>query len=147
MTNPFEVLRLDPGTPADAIVRHAGRLRQQGMDDAALGEIRQAVQAVTGSSRQRLRHELLTHARPQYRWPTLDRLLALGRRSPAGRQEAEPCPALDLAEVAGLLCALAAEEWRPAPLPLAAPGATGSEDLFGLTREAAWHHLLFDPGA
>jgi hypothetical protein len=87
--NPFEVLRLDPATPLEEIVRHAGRLRQQVTDDQELTRIRQAVQELTGSEQDRLLHAMLTHARPKYRWPNLERLAAQWRRPPAGTSQYE----------------------------------------------------------
>jgi hypothetical protein len=95
--NPFEVLRLDPATPLADIVRHAGRLRQQAGDEATLNAIRQAVQALTGDARERLLHEILTHPRPQYRWPTLEPFILQRRRSPAPAVEPEEKAAHDRA--------------------------------------------------
>jgi hypothetical protein len=102
--NPFEVLRLDPATPPEEVVRQAGRLRQRATDESAVAAIRQAVQALTGPPEERALQALLTHPRPCYAWPALDRFTAAFRRLPppaAPSDQGEP--ALDLADVAALL--------------------------------------------
>jgi hypothetical protein len=85
--NPFEVLRLDPAAPAEEVVRQAGRLRQRATDEAAVAALRQAVQALTGRAEERGLHELLTHPRPRYHWPHLERFAAAFRRPPAAAEE------------------------------------------------------------
>jgi hypothetical protein len=93
--NPFEVLRLDPATPADEVVRQAGRLRQRAADEATVAAIRQAVQALTGRPEERLLHELLTHPAPCHAWPALERFTAAFRRPPLPAAEAQAaCPPL-----------------------------------------------------
>jgi hypothetical protein len=81
--NPFEVLRLDPATPVEEVVRAAARLRQQATDDTAVAAIRRAVQTLTGSRQERRLHELLTHASPCYHWPAIEQLAAAFWRSPS----------------------------------------------------------------
>jgi hypothetical protein len=144
--NPFEVLRLDPATPTDEVVRHAGRLRQRATDEAAVAAIRQAVQALTGRSEQRLLHELLTHPAPCYSWPTLERLTAAFRRPPLPAAEAPPaCPPPDPAEVAALLRPLAAAELDAGSLPFEAVGeAEDRAEVVRQTVEGMWQTLPFD---
>jgi hypothetical protein len=86
--NPFEVLRLDPATPTDEIVRAAAQLRQRATDEATVAAIREAVQALTGSADQRRRHELLTHPAPRYNWPAVEQLAAAFWRSPCPNPDA-----------------------------------------------------------
>jgi hypothetical protein len=81
--NPFEVLRLDPATPADEIVRAAAQLRQRATDEATVAAIREAVQALTGSAEVRRLHELLTHPAPRYHWSAMEQLAAAFWRSPS----------------------------------------------------------------
>jgi hypothetical protein len=80
--NPFEVLRLDPATPTDEIVRAAARLRQRATDESTVAAIRQAVQALTGPADQRRLYELLTHPSPRYDWPAVEEFAAAFWRSP-----------------------------------------------------------------
>jgi hypothetical protein len=82
--NPFEVLRLDPATPPDEVVRAAALLRQRAADEQTVAAIRQAVQALTASAEERRLCELLTHAQPRYDWPALQELARAYRRAPAG---------------------------------------------------------------
>jgi hypothetical protein len=86
--NPFEVLRLDPTTPADEIVRAAARLRQRATDETTIAAIRQAVQALTGPADQRRLHELFTHPSPRYDWPAVDEFATAFWRSPCAEKEA-----------------------------------------------------------
>jgi hypothetical protein len=149
MSNPFEVLKLDPGTPPEEVVRHAGRLRQRAADEAAVAAVRQAVQALTGRPEERLLHELLTHPRPCYRWPALEQFAAAFRRPPPpASAERQPCPPPDLDELAALLRPLAAEELDAPPLPfdpLDAPEP--ADEVRRQTVEALWQALPFDPRA
>ena len=80
--NPFEVLRMDPATPAEGVVQAAAQLRQRAPDDAAVAAIRRAVQSLTGSREDRRLHELLTHAAPCYSWPAIEQFVALHWRVP-----------------------------------------------------------------
>ena len=80
--NPFEVLRLDPATPTEEIVRAAARLRQRATDEAAVAAIRRAVQALTGNAEERRLHELMTHPAPRYHWPAVEQFAAAFWRSP-----------------------------------------------------------------
>jgi hypothetical protein len=82
--NPFEVLRLDPATPTEEIVRAAALLRQRAPDEQTIATIRQAVQALTSSAAERQLCELLTHAKPCYDWPELVEFGRAHRRAPAG---------------------------------------------------------------
>jgi hypothetical protein len=82
--NPFEVLRLDPTTPTEEIVRAAALLRQRAADEQSVAEIRQAVQALTSSAEERRLCELLTHAQVRYNWPALQEFARAFRRAPAG---------------------------------------------------------------
>src|SRR5262249_20222821 len=60
--NPFDVLKLDPTSTDEEIVRQAARLKQRSTTDAELAAIHQAVQALTGKPEERRLHELLAHA-------------------------------------------------------------------------------------
>jgi hypothetical protein len=144
--NPFEVLRLDPATPTDEVVRHAGRLRQRATDEAAVAAIRQAVQALTGRPEDRQLHELLTHPAPCYSWPALERFTAAFRRPPLPAAEAPPaCPPPDPAEVAALLRPLAAAELDAEPLPFEPVGAAEDRaEVVRQTVEGVWQTLPFD---
>ncbi len=146
--NPFEVLRLDPSATEEEIVRQAGRLRQRATDEATHNAIRQAVQALTGRTEDRLLFALLTHAAPRHRWPALERFAAAFRRPPAATVPAEPCPPLDMEEFAGLISKLVVEELELPPL-LFEPIASGETpaEIERQTAEALWQSLLFDPGA
>jgi hypothetical protein len=147
--NPFEALRLDPQTPAEQAVHHAGALRQRAATEAEVAAIRRAVQALTGRAEERALHELFTHPRPRYHVPVLERLTAAFRRPPQPEPlPAPPCPPLDLAEFAALLRAAAAEAWRPAPLPFENPeqGEPAGE-IEAEVAEALWRALLYDPRA
>src|SRR3954451_14499669 len=143
--NPFEVLRLDPASAEDEVVRQAGRLRQRATDEAALNAIRQAVQALTGRADERALHALLTNPRPCYAWPALERLAAAFRRPPAGTGGDVSCPPLALEEFRQLLWAVAAEELELAPLPFEMPAAGEDPGEVGRqTAEALWQSLLYD---
>jgi hypothetical protein len=95
--NPFEVLRLDPATPTEEIVRAAARLRQRATDDVAVAAVRQAVQALTGDAAERRLYELMTHPAPRYHWPAVEQFAAAFWRSPC--PEARPSAELDLNEL------------------------------------------------
>ncbi len=148
MTNPFEVLALDPTTPEEQIVQQAGRLRQRSTDDATLTAIRQAVQALTGRAEERQLQALLAHPQPAYSWPALDKFTSAHRRAPAATTTAAPCPPLDLAEFAALLQVQLAEELELAALPF--EPLTATEDAVEIQRQAAevlWQSLVCDPRA
>lgn len=82
--NPFEVLRLDPATPTEEIVRAAALLRQRAADEQTVAAIRQAVQALTASAEERRLCELLTNSQPRYDWQALEEFARTFRRAPAG---------------------------------------------------------------
>jgi hypothetical protein len=116
--NPFEVLRLEPATPNDQVVAQAGRLRQRATEESEITAIRQAVLALTGPAEERFVQEMLTHPRPYYRWPALEKLQAAFRRPPTPiRSQSSPCPSLDLNEFAELLRPVLAEQMDPPGLP------------------------------
>ncbi|HZT80301.1 MAG TPA: hypothetical protein VFA26_08770 [Gemmataceae bacterium] len=144
--NPFEVLRLDPTTPAEEVVRAAGRLRQRAADEEAVAAVRQAVQALTGRPDERRLHELLTHPGPCYHWPAAERFVAAYRRPPQPESPTPPgCPPPDLEEMAALLRPLAAEELEPAALPFETTDATEpAGEVRRQVVEALWQYLLFD---
>jgi hypothetical protein len=146
--NPFEVLRLGPNTPAEQVVQHAGALRQQASTEDELAAIRVAVQRLTGRPEDRLLHEFFTHPEPHYRWPSLEAFQATFRRLPPAPVEPLDCPPLDLAECAGRLRQLAAEEWQTPPQPLEALGGMETtEELQRQKVEILWQSLLADSGA
>jgi hypothetical protein len=134
--NPFEVLRLDPATPLEEVVRQAGRLRQRAAGEDAVAAIRQAVQALTGPAEERTLRALLTHPRPCYAWPGLDRFVAAFRRllPSAVPQEAEP--RLNLADIAALL---RSQELPDGTAPLL------SEEVERQVVEVLWRCLLAGP--
>jgi hypothetical protein len=143
--NPFEVLRLDPAASEEEIVRQAGRLRQRAADETEMNCIRQAVQALTGSAEERQRLALLTHPRPDYSPPVLERLAAAFRRSPV-TATSTPCPELDQEEFQSLLLALVVEELDLPPQvfePVAAAPNPG--ELRRQLAEALWQSLVCDP--
>jgi hypothetical protein len=122
--NPFEVLRLDPAAGPEEAVRQAGRLRQRAPDEDAVAAIREAVQALTGAPEERTLHALLTHPRPCYTWPALDRFVAAFRRLPPPAAEAAAERSLDPADIAALL---------------------GSPEASEEAVEALWRCLLAEP--
>ena len=143
--NPFEVLRLPPTATEEEVVRQAGRLRQRATGEAALNAIRQAVQALTGRAEDRALLALLTHPRPCYSWPALEKFAAAFRRAPAVEAGAAACPPFDAEELTSLLLAALAEELDPPPLPFEVPAA--AEDMAEIQRqtaEALWQALLGD---
>ncbi len=143
--NPFEVLRLDPSSSEEEVVKQAARLRQRAADEAELTAVRQAVQALTGRPEDRLLHALLTHPRPGHAAPALERFAAAYRRAPAAIGEAPPMPAVDLTEFAELLQALLVEELELTPPPFEAPAAAEDpEEIQRRTAEALWQSLLYD---
>jgi hypothetical protein len=144
--NPFELLRLDPSVSDDEIVRQAGRLRRLAANEAALNAVRQAVQELTGPPDVRTRHALLTHPRPVYLAPALERLAAAFRRPPEAAPA--PCPPLDVGEFTDQLLAVVVSELAPTPLPLE-PVAAGddSAEVRRQMAEALWQALLANPGA
>jgi hypothetical protein len=147
-TNPFEVLRLDPASGEEEIVRQAGRLRQRATDESALNAIRQAVQALTARPEDRLLLAMLTHAGPCHQWPALDRFTALSRRPPIATGDTPPCPPLDREEFSSLVKSLAAEELELAVPSFEALSAGESpEEIHRQTAEALWQSLLFAPCA
>src|SRR5258707_724274 len=102
--NPFEVLKIDPASSDEEIVRRAGQLRQTASDEETLTAVRQAVQALTGKPEERALHALLTYPGPVHRWPALERLASAFRRPPVSEQAAPvETPVIDLAEVAALV--------------------------------------------
>ena len=146
--NPFEVLRLDPSSSEEEIVKQAARLRQRAADEAELTAVRQAVQALTGRPEDRLLHALLTHPRPGHAAPALERFAAACRRAPAATGEAPPVPAVDLREFAELLQVLLVEEMDFTPPPFEAPAAAEDpEEIRRRTAEALWQGLVYDPRA
>jgi hypothetical protein len=143
--NPFEVLRLDPSATEEEIVRHAGRLRQRAADEAELAAVRQAVQALTGRTEERLLHALLTHPEPSYQSPALEKFAFAFRRPPVASGEALSCPLLDLEEFRALLCQRAAEELELQPQPFEpVAGNESADELDRQIAEALWQSLLYD---
>jgi hypothetical protein len=145
--NPFEVLRLEPSTSEEEIVRQAGRLRQRAPDETTRDALRRAVQALTASAEDRRLLSLLTHPAPCHHDPILERFKNSFRRPPVV-DSAPTCPALDKTEFASLLSAIAAEELQLPALPFESIEADESpEEIERQTAEAAWQNLMFDPGA
>jgi hypothetical protein len=150
--NPFEVLRLDPASTEEEVVRRAGQLRQRAADEAALTALRQAVQALTGRPEERLLHALLTPPRPAYSWPALERFVNAFRRPPQVSPAEAPPPAeldLDLDEFAALLRPLVIAELTPStPLPFTPPPTEETaEEIDRQTAEGLWQTLPFEPPA
>lgn len=147
-TNPFDILRLDPSATEEQIVRHAARLQQRATDEAMRNEIRQAVQALTARSEDRQLLSLLTHPRPCYSCPALERFAAAFRRPPVPTTTPQICPPLDLEEFEDLVGALIREELDLSALPLEPiPADNSANELDRQRVEALWQSLLFDPGA
>jgi hypothetical protein len=143
--SPFEVLRLPPTATEEEVVRQAGRLRQRAPGEAALNAIRQAVQALTGRAEDRDLLALLTHPRPCYSWPALEKFAAAFRRAPAADPGAAACPPFDAEELTALLLAALAEELDLPPLPFEAPAAAeDADEIHRQTAEALWQSLLGD---
>ena len=148
MTNPFEVLRLDPEATEEEVVRQAERLRQRATDEASLGAIRQAAMTLTGNAEERHLHALLTHPHPGGASAVLDRFVAAFRRAPVVTAAATPCPELDRAEFLRLLLAAAAEELDEPPAAFElVESADDADELRRQWAEALWQSLLFDPRA
>jgi hypothetical protein len=143
--NPFEVLRLPPTATEEEVVRQAGRLRQRAAGEAALNAIRQAVQALTGRAEDRALLALLTHPRPCYQWPALEKFAAAFRRAPAVEAGAAACPPFDAEEFTSLLLAAAAEDLDLSPPPFEVPAAAeDAAEIQRQTAEAVWQSLLCD---
>jgi hypothetical protein len=143
--NPFEVLRLDPTASEADIVRQAGRLRQRITEEATLGALRQAVQALMGRPEDRPLHALLTHPRPAWSVPALERFAAAFRRPPASAGNVPPVPEVDLEEFRTLLLAQVAQELDFEPLPFEPlPPHPDAGEIRKLMEEALWQSLLFD---
>jgi hypothetical protein len=144
--NPFELLQLDPATPAEDVVRQAGRLRQRATDEAAVTAIRQAVQALTGRPEERTLHEWLTHPAPCHAWPALERFSAAFRRPPQPACAApSTCPPPDPAGIAALLRPIAAAELDAPPPPFQTVGEIEERaEIVRQTVEGIWHTLPFD---
>jgi hypothetical protein len=144
--NPYEILQLDPSATEEEIVRQAGRLRQRATDEATLAAIRQAVQALTARPEERELHALLTHPKPCYTWPALDRFAAAFRRAPQTPVNTTPCPPIDLPEIASLLEARLAEELELTATPFEPlPAADDAAEIERQAAEAMWQSLLYDP--
>jgi hypothetical protein len=146
--NPFEVLRLSPEATEEEVVRRAGDLRQTASSEEELSAVRQAVQALTGRTEDRLLQALLTHPRPVHECPALERLVALFARVPqtvlSGPKA--PPPELDLEEWAALVGTLLIKELEPEPLPFELPPVEETEEeIRRQTLEALWHLLPFEP--
>jgi hypothetical protein len=142
--NPFEVLRLPPGTSPEQVVAHAARLRQRCPSDEELTAIRQAVQALTCRPEDRFLQEMLTHPRPDYQQPSLDQFRAAFRRAPKSTaQPVQSCPAFDLAEFAELLRPIIAEQYSMVLLPFAeVPNHEPVEEIQRQSVEACWKCLV-----
>ncbi len=142
--NPFEVLRLPPTATEEEVVRQAGRLRQRATGEAALNAIRQAVQALTGRPEDRALLALLTHPRPCYSWPALEKFAADFRHAHAAETGAA-CPPFDSEEFTALLLAALAKELDLPPLPFEVPAAVeDADEIRRQTAEALWQSLLGD---
>lgn len=146
--NPFEVLRLDPSATEEEIVRQAGRLRQRATDEATRNAIRQAVQALTARTEDRILHALLTHPAPCYQSPALERFAAAFRRPPGAAGDTLPCPALDLKELEDLIKEKWVEELKLPSLPFEAITAgEDADEIHRQTAEVLWQSLFFDARA
>ena len=146
-TNPFEVLRLDPATPAAEVVRQAGRLRQRadrrgdGGGDPAGGA--GADRPARGAAAARIADAPRRVSRLGRRWSD-SRPPFGGRRCPSG-EAAPACPPPDLAEVAALLRPLAAAELDAEPPPFEPVGeAEDRAEIVRQTVEGVWQALPFD---
>jgi hypothetical protein len=144
--NPFEVLRLDPTTPTEGVVRQAGRLRQRAADEPTVAAIRQAVQALTGRPADRLLHELLAHPAPCHAWPALERFATAFRRPPLPVGEVSvSCPPPALAEVEVVLRPVVAAQLDSPPLHFDPVDEGDSrQEILRQTVEGIWQTLRFD---
>jgi hypothetical protein len=143
--NPFEVLHLAPTASEDEIVRRASQLRRRAGDEAALAELRRAVQSLTGRAEERQLLSLLTHPRPGYAMPALERLAKAFRRPPMSAEAVESCLAFDFVEFAGLIGRQLAEELDVPPAPFEEVASEdGPEEIRRQTEEALWQGLLID---
>jgi hypothetical protein len=143
--NPYETLHLDPAASEEEIVRHAGRLRQRATDEQELSAIRQAVQALTARPEDRRLWSLLTHPRPEYSQPALDRFAAAFRRPPIAPESVAACPDLDEQEFLTLLLGQALEELElPAVQFEPIASAEDATEIQRQLAEALWQSLLAD---
>jgi hypothetical protein len=143
--NPFEVLRLAPDVSQEEAVQQAGRLSQRAADEPTRNAIRQAIQELTSSTDEWTLQVLLTHPRPEYSRPELDRLIATFRRPPASSAEKIEIPGVDLEELRSLLLDALAEEQTHVPLPLERIEVVESaEEIARQTSEAVWQMLIAD---
>jgi hypothetical protein len=141
--NPFEVLHLDPSAGEEEIVRQGGLLRQRAADEETLTGIRQAVQALTADPQQRQLLALLTHPRPEYRSPVLERLAGAFRRAPAPTGVA--APDLDLDEFMSQVIEQVVKELESPPTAFEPVTAAADQAEIGrLLAEALWQSMLCD---
>jgi hypothetical protein len=106
------------------------------------------VQALTGRAEDRALLALLTHPRPCYSWPALEKFAAPFRRAPAAEPGAAACPPVDAEGLTALLLAALAEELDLPPLPFEVPAAAeGAGEIRRQTAEALWQALLGDTRA
>ncbi|MFO0928982.1 MAG: hypothetical protein U0736_18505 [Gemmataceae bacterium] len=145
--NPFEVLRLSPDATEHDAVEQAARLAARTADEAARAAVRQAVARLTASADDRLLLAVLTHARPDYAVPELERALAAHRRPPADQTDL-PIPPIDLDEFRDLLLHQLQRELSDPPAPFEpVPADEPAEEIDRQTAEALWQRLVSDPGA
>lgn len=146
MSNPYEVLQLDPSATEAEIIEQAGKLRQRSTEEKTLTAVRQAVQQLTASSEQREVLALLSHPQPMYRWPAMERLLNANRRVPSSTSDEEKTsPPLDMDLIAKMLRALLAEELRPTALNYVQPRIDElPQEIDQQTINALCQALLYD---
>lgn len=147
MSNPYEVLQLNPSATEAEIIEQAGKLRQRSTDEETLTAIRQAVQQLTGSHEEREIHALLSHPEPMYRWPAIERLMNAHRRPPTSTSEEQHTgPSLDMDEILTLVKQLLAEEMRLLPINYIQPRIDElPEEIDQQTIHALCRALLYDP--
>jgi hypothetical protein len=146
--NPFEVLRLDPSSSEEEIIRRATQLRRRESDETALAELRRAVQALAGRSEDRLLQSLLAHPRPAYDSAVIERLAAACRKRPPVAAQASTCPPLDLNEFAAYLARWLSEELDTPPLPFESVDKGDEPAEIQLqSEEALWQSLIVDARA
>jgi hypothetical protein len=145
-TNPFETLRLDPTAGEEQIVRQAGRLRQLAADEEEQTRIRQAVQELTANADVRQLHALLTHPRPGYERPLLDRFIALHRQPPPAGELAGFSPVFDSAEFRELVLEQIRKELQLRPAAFdELPLTENAEEIQRQIAEILWQSLVYAP--
>jgi hypothetical protein len=139
----YEVLHLDPTASEEEIVRRAGQLRRRLSSEAEIAELRRAVQALTARAEDRALLSLLSHPRPGYAAPALERFRSAFRGQPRPVEEIAPPLLLDLDEFAELIGRKLVDELEPPPVRFESVNwGDEAEEIHLQSAEALWQELI-----